>query len=133
MQSYLYGSWHCQKKCNLRPKQKTTISEMVSFSKVYVNCQNFVVKIILQLNVVSYDRYENCDFFMCLFVFQTLQSDKYQAKKKESMADDLTIFQQNQIRNWYIGTLVHWSAPMFVLWSYSYNLQIRKIRKHKRN
>ena len=75
---------------------------MVSFSKVYVNCQNFVVKIILQLNVVSYDRYENCDFFMCLFVFQTLQSDKYQAKKKESMADDLTIFQQNQIRNWYI-------------------------------
>ena len=58
-----------------------------------MNCQNFVVKIILQLNVVSYDRYENCDFFMCLFVFQTLQSDKYQAKiKKESMADDLTIF-----------------------------------------
>ena len=67
-----------------------------------MNCQNFVVKIILQLNVVSYDRYENCDFFMCLFVFQILQSDKYQAKKKESMADDLTIFQQNQNRNWYI-------------------------------
>ena len=45
------------------------------------------------------------------------------------MADDLTIF-LNKIKT-EIGTFS--SAPMFVLWSYSYNLQIRNMKKHKRN